>query len=81
MGSFVKEMTKEVQAHGSRDHWTPVLRSDLPSNKNTVLSICSFKRKRFPDGRLLKRKARLCAHGDIQIWGVDYWETYSPVVN
>jgi len=41
----------------------------------------SFKRKRFPDGQLNKHKARLCAHGGQQQWGVNYWETYAPVVN
>ena len=44
------------------------------------MAIWSFKRKRTPDGRLLKHKARLCAHGGQQRWDVNYWETYSPVV-
>ena len=26
-------------------------------------------------------QTNLCAHGGIQSWGVDYWETYAPVVN
>ena len=43
--------------------------------------ICSFKRNRAPDGRLIKHKALLCAHGGLQKWGVNYWETYYPVVN
>ena len=43
--------------------------------------IWSFKRKRHPDGRLSKYKARLCCHGGQQQWGVQYWETYSPVVS
>ena len=29
----------------------------------------------------MKYKAILCAHGGMQQWGVNYWETYSPVVN
>ena len=29
----------------------------------------------------MKHKARLNAHGGMQRWGVDYWETYAPVVN
>ena len=29
----------------------------------------------------MKYKARLCAHGGQQMYGVNYWETYSPVVN
>ena len=45
------------------------------------MMIWSFKRKRHPDGRLSKYKARLCCHGGQQQWGVQYWETYSPVVS
>ena len=44
------------------------------------MEICSFKRKRYPDGSLNKHKARLCAHGGQQTWGQDYWDTYAPVV-
>ena len=47
----------------------------------TILDILSFKRKRFPDGRLLKHKTRPCAHGGMQKRGINYWETYAPVVN
>ena len=73
-------MTKEAQARESRDHWRPVLRSNLPANTKTILSTWSFKRKRFPGGRLLSYKSCLYVHGCLQKWGVDYWETYSPIV-
>lgn len=78
---FILAMMKEVQDHENRSHWHLVPRSSLPTDKKTILSIWSFKRKRFPDGRIMKYKARLCAHGGMQQWGVDYWETYAPVVN
>jgi hypothetical protein len=45
------------------------------------MSIWSFKRKQYPDGTLNKHKARLCAHGGMQTWGQNYWETHAPVVN
>jgi len=32
-------------------------------------------------GHSNKPKARLCAHGGMQTWGQNYWETYAPVVN
>ena len=35
----------------------------------------------MPDGTLSKHKARLCAHGDMQQWGINYWETYALVHN
>ena len=47
----------------------------------TIQAIWSFKRKRFPDGTLNKHRARLCAHGGMQQWGVNYWETYATVIN
>ena len=45
------------------------------------MSIWSFKRKRDPYGKLIKHKSRMCAHGGIHKYGVNYWETYSPAVN
>ena len=47
----------------------------------TILSIWYFKRKILSYGILTKHKSRLFAHGVIQQWGVNYWETYAPVVN
>ena len=51
------------------------------SRLSTILAIWSFKLKIFPDGRLLKHKVRLCAHGGMQKWGINYWDNYAPVVN
>jgi len=79
--AFVEAMEKEVADHESRGHWTIVPRSSLPEGAKAIKAIWSFKRKRYPDGRLNKHKARLCAHGGMQQWGENYWETYSPVVN
>ena len=78
---FIQAMVKEVADHEKRDHWTVMPRSEMPKGTKTILSVWSFKRKRYPDGRILKHKARLCAHGGMQTWGVNYWETYAPVVN
>ena len=74
-------MRKEFEDLESRDHWDIVHCSSIPKGKKTVQDNWSFKRKRFPNGSLNKHKARLCAHGGMQQWGVSYWETYSPVVN
>lgn len=56
-------------------------RSSLPQGTKTIQSILTFKRQRLPDGTLCIHKARLCAHGGMQQWGVNYWETHAPVVN
>ena len=49
--------------------------------REQIMMIWSFKRKRHPDGTLDKYKARLCCHGGQQQWGVNYWDTYAPVVS
>ncbi|KAL7526552.1 hypothetical protein ACHAXR_001541 [Thalassiosira sp. AJA248-18] len=43
-------------------------------------STWAFKIKRFPDGLVKKFKARFCVRGDQQKHGINYWETWSLVV-
>jgi hypothetical protein len=76
---FIKAMLKEIEDHESRGHWIYVHRKEIGKHK-PVKAIWSFKRKRRPDGSLLKHKARLCAHGGMQVYGENYWDTYAPVV-
>ena len=44
-------------------------------------SIWAFWLKRYPDGLAKKFKARFCVRGDVQEHGVDFFETWAPVVN
>ena len=65
--------------------WQRISRSDVPlddkGNKRRVLKgTWVFKLKRFPDGTPHKFKARYCVRGDLQTEGVDYFDTYAPVV-
>jgi hypothetical protein len=78
---FTLAMIDEVNDHEVRGHWTLIKHCDLPQGTKTIMSIWSFMRKRYPEGTLNKHKARLCAHGGMQTWGQNYWETYAPVVN
>ena len=78
--NFIAVMHKEADDHDERRHWKIVKRSEV-GNPQTILAIWPFKWKRHPNGSLNKHKAQLCAHGGMQQWGVDYWETFSPVVN
>ena len=55
-------------------------RKDLPPGAKTIMDICSFKKKLYPDGSINKNKSRLCAHGGHKIWGQYYWNTYAPIV-
>ena len=47
---------------------------------NVIPSTWAFKCKRFPDGLIKKFKAHFCAQGDMQLEGINFFETYAPVV-
>ena len=72
-------MRKEIGYNKNYSHWNLIRRIEL-NEKNTIIYILSFKRKRSPYGRIIKHKACLCSHGGMQQWGVNYLETYSLVV-
>jgi hypothetical protein len=59
------------------DCWDHVLRTP---DMNVLPSTWAFKIKHYPDGRVTKFKARFCARGDRQKEGIDYFETWAPVV-
>ena len=79
--AFVDAIAKEISDHEKGGHWSIVHHDNLPNKAQHIKAIWSFKRKRKPDGKLLKHKSRLCAHGGMQQWGDRYWEAYSLVVN
>ena len=54
---------------------------DLPPNANILPGTWAFKVKRFPDGHFRKFKVCYCVRGDKQIEGIDYFQTYAPVVS
>ena len=57
-----------------------VLECDSETMPNGIQLTWAFKCKRFPDGLIKKFKARFCARGDMQLEGIDFFETYAPVV-
>jgi Reverse transcriptase (RNA-dependent DNA polymerase) len=77
---FYDAMKQEMEQLESMGAWEVVPRSQA-SSKNILPTTWAFRRKRFPDGRVRKLKARMCVRGDKQIEGVDYFETYAPVVS
>ena len=47
---------------------------------NVIQLTWAFKCKQYPDSLIKKFKACFCAQGDLQLEGVDFFETYAPVV-
>ena len=69
---FIKATEKEIHDHEYQGQWGVIKLNEISRDTKTIQSIWSFKRKRFPDGTLNKHKSRLCAHGGMQKWGVNY---------
>jgi hypothetical protein len=81
---FLKAAEAEVKSHVDNKHFVLMRRDKLPENTKVLASVWSMKRKRrILSQEIYKWKARLNAHGgqQEQEHGVNFWETYSPVVN
>ena len=80
-GPFAEEFWKaavvELETLEGMGAWDVI---DQTDEMNVIDSTWAFKLKRYPDGLIKKFKARFCARGDQQIEGVDFFETYAPVV-
>ena len=70
-------MQKEMDSIYSNDVWDLV---ELPENRKTVGNKWVFKTKTKADGSIERYKARLVAQGFSQRQGLDYDETFSPVI-
>ena len=70
-------ITKEYDAQVKNKTWSLVPRL---FGANIINSMWLFKEKHDADGNHTSNKARLVANGKTQQAGVDYYETFSPVV-
>jgi hypothetical protein len=69
---------EELGSHESHGTWELVPK---PVGRSCIGSKWVFKLKRGMDGEVTRHKARLCAQGFSQKRGLDYQETFSPVVS
>jgi hypothetical protein len=70
-------MTTEFQALLHKNTWSLCPR---PLHHNVVRNKWVFKIKQKPDGSVNRYKARLVAKGFDQLCGIDYHDTFSPVI-
>ncbi|KAB2594907.1 hypothetical protein D8674_030357 [Pyrus ussuriensis x Pyrus communis] len=70
-------MQEEFNALKSQGTWILV---PPPSHRSVIGSKLVYKVKKNPDGNISRFKARLVAQGYTQKQGLDYSETFSPVV-
>ncbi|CAM8961061.1 unnamed protein product [Rhodiola kirilowii] len=70
-------MQKEITALEHNQTWTL---THLPVDKRAVECKWVFKIKHHSDGTIERYKARLVAKGFTQVEGIDYHETFAPVV-
>lgn len=76
-GEWLTAMAEEFESIEANGTWILV---ELPKGKKAVKCKWVFKRKRDATGNIERYKCRLVAKGYSQIEGVDYQETFSPVI-
>jgi hypothetical protein len=80
--NFVEAIVKEVNDHITLNHWVLIPRSQVPKGIKVLDSVWSMKRKMdIKTRKVYKHKARLNVHGGQQEIAVNFFETFSPVVN
>lgn len=78
---FKEAMMKEVRDHEKRNHWIMIPRESVPEDVPILPSVWAMRRKRRITTReVYKWKARLNLGGHKQEYGINYWETFAPVV-
>ncbi|KAI5343142.1 hypothetical protein L3X38_011018 [Prunus dulcis] len=74
---WIQDMREEIEALHTQGTWDLV---SMPVDKNIVGSRWVYRVKKNSDGSVARHKARLVTQGFSQAPGLDFRETFSPVV-
>ena len=74
---WMKAMRAEYEALINNNTWTL---TELPTGRTAISSKWTYRIKYNSDGTIAKYKARLVARGFTQQEGVDFNETFAPVI-
>ena len=78
---FLSAMDKEIQGHEQGKHWELIPKVKVPKGMKILDAVWSMKGKRkIETHKIYKWKAQLNMHGGQQVHGINYWDTYTPVV-
>jgi hypothetical protein len=77
---FVEAQQPEIDGLMDINTFEFIPKTNLPPRTRYLDLIWTYRRKRRPDGSLKKYKARLCVNGSRKIQGIDYTESFAPVV-
>lgn len=78
---FLSSMNDEVSGQLANKVYRPMLRSELPEGAIVLPSVWAMRRKRKAStGEIYRYKSRLNIGGHKQREGLDYEQTYAPVV-
>jgi hypothetical protein len=78
---FVQAVIKEVNRHMDSNNWTLQKQREVPEDVQIVSSVWFLQCKRdLTTSKVKSHKARLNLHGIKQVYRMNYFETYAPVV-
>ncbi len=78
---FFQAVIKEVNEHVDCNNWTLRKQSEVLEDVQIVLSVWVLRHKRdLTINKVKTHKAGLNLHGGKQVYGMNYFETYAPVV-
>ena len=78
---FQQAMQHELKRMIEAKIFKEVPRSVVPTGQRVLRAVWSHRRKTTPSGEIYKHRSRVCADGSRQQYGIDYTDTYAPVIS